>query len=716
MAIRTSRTRNRAFAVLAALTLTVVQLQLVAGAASASVACNGAFSGSPVGTLAITASIPTNQTIQAGQSITVTATWDTNDWTDLDRYRACWQLNGNDLDALDFEVQDPDNDGSIQNTIQVPNSVQSGDELCVRTRISGQPRGGESTQKSNTLCWTVGAAPQNPNVKIVKTANQGTVAAGSAFTYTLRVENTSTVAANNVVITDTIPASLTIGNLPAGCSANGQTVTCNIGTLAAGASVTRQIPVTTSNGSCPSVNNTGTVTATNDSNPNDNSDSESVNVTCVSTNPDVIVRKSSSANNVAAGAGFTYTLEAENIGTATANDVVITDTFPASLTIGTLPAGCTRNGQTVACSVGNLAAGAKKSVSIPVTTSNGSCPSVTNQGTVSAGNEPAGSTGNNTSNDVTTNVTCANPDVGIRKSSSAPVSGVFSGDSFAYTITVQNTSTTDVTDVTVTDTVPTGLTIDSAAGCTINGQALTCDLGTVAAGQSETITVNVTATDAACPEVTNTATVTAGNDTIASNNTSNPVTDIVNCAEPGIAVRITKTNDANGDGRYTDAEEAKRAGLDVPFRLVITNTGEETIVLNELTDAFGNELVDLFDSKCSQLAGTTLDPGESVKCLFTMNNYSPDEDAGWLINTAELCVEMDGDATKTDCDDDDSRVRSATVLGRTVTPPPTRTPPSGTAFTGSEGTLGFGLLAMALLLFGTGVMYAGYRKRQRFDG
>ena len=211
---------------------------------------------------------------------------------------------------------------------------------------------------------------------------------------------------------------------------------------------------------------------------------------------------------------------------------------------------------------------------------------MTNQGTVSAGNEPAGSTGNNTSNNVTTNVTCANPDVGIRKSSSAPVSGVFAGDSFAYTITVQNTSTTDVTDVVVRDTIPTGLTIDGANGCTISGQQLTCDLGTVAAGASETITVNVTATDGACPEVTNTATVTAGNDSVASNDTSNPVTDIVNCREPGVAVRITKTNDANGDGRYTDSEEAKRPGLDVPFRVVITNTGDEAFTITDLTDAF----------------------------------------------------------------------------------------------------------------------------------
>ena len=126
-------------------------------------------------------------------------------------------------------------------------------------------------------------------------------------------------------------------------------------------------------------------------------------------------------------------------------------------------------------------------------------------------------------------------------------------------------------------------------------------------------------------------------------------------------------------------------------------------------------MIDLLGGQCSNLSGKVLEPGESAKCLFTVRNYSPADDAGFKVNTAEVCVELVG-GSSTDCDDDDSRVRSAEVLGRTVTPPPTRTPPGGTAFTGSEGTLGFGLLAMALLLFGSAVMYAGYRKRQSYQG
>ena len=58
---------------------------------------------------------------------------------------------------------------------------------------------------------------------------------GVPASYTLSVQNTGTAATTAVTtITDTIPTGLTIGTLPAGCTAAGQTVTC---TIAAGLAV-----------------------------------------------------------------------------------------------------------------------------------------------------------------------------------------------------------------------------------------------------------------------------------------------------------------------------------------------------------------------------------------------------------------------------------------------------------------------------------------------
>src|SRR5206468_2452172 len=55
------------------------------------------------------------------------------------------------------------------------------------------------------------------------------------------------------------------------------------------------------------------------------------------------------------------------------------------------------------------------------------------------------------------------------------------------------------------------------------------------------------------------------------------------------------------------------------------------------------------------------------------------------------------------------------VLGTTVTPP-TKTPPSGVAFTGSSAALPLGALALVLLLLGSGMLWAGRRRETHAPG
>ena len=121
---RTHASRTRAWAVLVVATLAMFQLQLVmTPVANASSACNGAFSGNPSGTLALSASVPNGGSISAGQSITITASWDTSDWTSLDAYYNCFLLNGSAVGSLEYEEKPPTNDGSVVQVFSVPNSV-----------------------------------------------------------------------------------------------------------------------------------------------------------------------------------------------------------------------------------------------------------------------------------------------------------------------------------------------------------------------------------------------------------------------------------------------------------------------------------------------------------------------------------------------------------------------------------------------------------------
>jgi uncharacterized repeat protein (TIGR01451 family) len=567
------------------------------------------------------------------------------------------------------------------------------------------------------------AQPPEIDVKIAKSASAATVTAGGNITFTLTAQNASaTGTANSVVITDTFPAGVTIVTAP-GCTIAGQTATCNVGDLAAGAKASVTVTVKTSTASCPQISNTAHVSAANESagsTGNNDSNTVTVAVTCPAPDvPDVQVTKTASTAQVSSGGSVTYTLVASNVGgSGTATNVTITDTIPAGLTITGTTGPCVVTGQAVTCNVGALAPGASASVTITVTATDAACPEVSNFASVKADNESPANTGNNVSTSVKVNVTCPSPDVKVEKQDDVTAGGVASGDQFTYTVTATNLGGSVATDVNINDTIPAGLTIVSASnGCTISGQDVTCALGDLAAGASASVTITVQATDGACPEVVNHATVTAGNEPAGNqgNNTSNDVTTLVNCVSPGVAVRIAKTNDADGDGHYTNSEEAKRSGLDVPFRLEIVNTGTVDATITDLTDAFDQQTIDLLNTKCADLNGTTLAAGEAVVCKFTMNNYSPPAASGSLVNTAKICV-ANAAGDNTDCNVDDSSVRSAEVLGKTVTPTITATPPGATAFTGSNGAIGFGLFALFLLMIGSGMTYLGYRRRARFDG
>ncbi len=131
---------------------------------------------------------------------------------------------------------------------------------------------------------------------------------------------------------------------------------------------------------------------------------------------------------------------------------------------------------------------------------------------------------------------CENADLTITKTHS----GNFTpGQTGTYTITVTNSGSgsTNGTQVTVTDVVPSGLTPIAPDGphngwsCSINGQTLTCTRSDALPGSSSypAITLTVQVADPAPLTVTNTAVVAGGGEGDTTNNTATDVTTI-NCS------------------------------------------------------------------------------------------------------------------------------------------------------------------------------------------
>lgn len=100
------------------------------------------------------------------------------------------------------------------------------------------------------------------------------------------------------------------------------------------------------------------------------------------------------------------------------------------------------------------------------------------------------------------------------------------GSNLTYTLTIQNSGPLPATGVTVSDTLPNGVSFVSAStGCNPSGNTVTCNLGGLDAGGSTNVTIIVTAN--ATGTITNTVTVSGNeSDPDSANNTALAVTTV----------------------------------------------------------------------------------------------------------------------------------------------------------------------------------------------
>ncbi len=406
-------------------------------------------------------------------------------------------------------------------------------------------------------------------IDIEKTADAGTVSAGSPIGFDLVVTNSGSGTAFDVELTDLLPTNAGLswsiesetGDVDPTCAIAAGTLTCTVDELAAGESFTVHIVSPTTAATCGTVNNMGEVSTSNDGS---DQDSASVVVQC----PDISVLKVADADPINAGDPIGFTITVSNAGPGTAAGVTLNDTLPAGIAWAEDSASCSITAGVLSCDIGSLAPGATFQVHLTGTTDAEDCGVIPNTATVSATNEPASATSNNSSTD---SVTVQCPDLTVVKSGNGPLSA---GQDATFTITLTNDGTGDAYDVTLEDQLPSGawtLGGDDAADCQIDGSnLLTCDFGTVEAGDSRTITVTKTTEAGDCPSIVNEVTVGASNEADADqNDNSDDATIVVNC--PDIEV------EKSGNGPIS-------AGQDAVFTIVVTNHGPGAAFDVTLTD------------------------------------------------------------------------------------------------------------------------------------
>lgn len=517
--------------------------------------------------------------------------------------------------------------------------------------------------------------------KSVTDINGGTVLPGDILEYTVTVANTGQDGALNNVLTDPIPANTAYipGSLQIATGANtgvktdagaddqaeydstnnrvvfrlgtGATSTAG-GTLAPTNSTSLKFRVQV-NGSTPNgttVSNQATVayraqTLGTDFTAQSDGDSATSGIqptNVIVTLPDMAIAKSHTGNFTQGQTG-TYTITATNSGTGTTNGTVtVSDTLPTGLT-PTAASGtgwgtsCSISGQTVTCTRSDaLAAGSSyPPINVTVSVAPNAPASVTNTATVSGGAEI--NTGNNSVNDPTT----INPaaDLSLTKTHT----GNFRvGQNGTYTLTVTNNGLSPAAGaLTVTDTLPTGLTFVSGTGtrwtCSASGQTVTCtNPDGLASGASSTINLTVAVGVAAAPSVTNTANVTSPtSDPTPANNTTNDPTTVAGSAD----LSLTKTS----------SNPAPQLGDTITYTVTLNNSGPSTAtniqVLDQLPAGF------TFGSGTSTL-GTTYNSSTGIWSVpslasVTLQITGTANSTGPITNTAEVTAsdQFDPDST-----------------------------------------------------------------------
>jgi uncharacterized repeat protein (TIGR01451 family) len=188
----------------------------------------------------------------------------------------------------------------------------------------------------------------------------------SNLTYTVTVTNAGPSTASSLVVTDSLPASVTfVSAVPsATTNASNQVIWSSLGNLTSGASTTLTLIVTAPasgvlSNSVTAGSPTGDPTPTNNvGGPVITTINESADVSVLKTAPDPI-----GATNQ-----FDYTIVVSNAGPSIASSLVVTDSLPSVVTFLSASAGGSTNasGQVLWTTLGNLAVGGTTSLTVSV--------------------------------------------------------------------------------------------------------------------------------------------------------------------------------------------------------------------------------------------------------------------------------------------------------------------------------------------------------------
>jgi len=264
----------------------------------------------------------------------------------------------------------------------------------------------DSAQSNNTITL---ATERRADVRAAIASSVTAPFTETRYDYTLTVTNDGPSAAASVVATLLLPPNVTyVSSTQSGlnCTRNAQTLTCEVATLAANASVNAAVTVEANTAGAAAASVSVVSTGTDPQLANNSA----TNTVTIERRADVRAAIASSVTARLTGERYDYTLTVTNDGPSQAASVVATLQLPANVTFVSSTASgftCVRNAQTVTCNAATLAVSVSASavVSVDATTAGAALATIS---VVSTGTDPQ-LANNSASNTVTVTAPATTP-------------------------------------------------------------------------------------------------------------------------------------------------------------------------------------------------------------------------------------------------------------------------------------------------------------------
>jgi uncharacterized repeat protein (TIGR01451 family) len=404
------------------------------------------------------------------------------------------------------------------------------------------------------------------NLTLTNVDSPDPVNSGANITYTLTLTNSGPNDAQNVVLTDPVPANTTFVSFTQGATgpafvcttpAAGGTgnVSCSLATMMVGASRSFTLVLKTSDGMINGTVVTNTATATTTTFDPDGATATAI--TTISSGADLALTKTDAPDPVVEGGNITYSLNLSNAGPNPAATVSVTDPLPPGVTFlsATQPAGwivtapAVGSGGVVTFNAPSFASGGSASFTIVVKTDASGVPISNTATAASTTSDP-----NRANNSATATTTVmASADLAITKSQAI--------GTLSYTINVTNNGPSAAGGVVVTDVLPAGTFAVSASQS--SGPAfvisappagpVTFSIGSLANGASASF--SLTLSRSGQPKafdgspITNTATVSSGTpDPVPGNNSATTGPVVASSADLSVSATVVGVGSTTANG------------------------------------------------------------------------------------------------------------------------------------------------------------------------